>query len=89
MGNSTRQTSKFLIKNREEREMECVYVYVCAWWGELIEKRILKEKHQSAAMNEPYWYPSSNKQINKKQTLKTVGEKWTLTGYLMILRNYC
>lgn len=27
MGNPTRQTTKFLIENREEREVECVYVY--------------------------------------------------------------
>lgn len=28
MGNSTRQTTKFLIKNKEEREMECMCVCV-------------------------------------------------------------
>ena len=40
MGNSTRQTTKFLIKNKEEREMECMCVCVCVCvcgGGELTE----------------------------------------------------
>ena len=52
-----------------------MYMCVCAV-GELIEKSMLKEQHQSTTLNEPYLKANANKPINKQTKKKHLKGSW-------------